>query len=78
MLRAMATAPRDGTLIHLVFVDLSGTELGFWGERMDGPFAWIQVDSIDSWDDDTPFAGWLPFDEEVARLMKARWNYAYA
>lgn len=76
MLRAMVTAPRDGMLIQLANSDLSDVQLGYWGQLVDGGMGWLDIDGLDS-SPDGSFAGWMPFDADLARLMKERHGYHY-
>ena len=62
-LQPMATAPRDGRAVVLVYRDYSGVTVGRYGEydspNFKGRFSWFQLDRKDDEGPDGRFAGWL-------------------
>ena len=76
LLRAMATAPKDGTSALFLSEDLSEIVHMFWYAKKG---LWVETDGQvwSSNEVDPEMAGWFPCPEEVSLLMKSRFNPAY-
>ena len=79
VLRAMATAPRDGRVVGLVDHDYSGIVAGYWGklpdpDPEDGDHArWLTPGdypyTVSSEGADKEFAGWFELPEDVVKVL---------
>lgn len=73
MLRAIATAPKDGTMVLFVYDDLSGFIPGFWGATDTGETGWFNAEDCDELSVNS-MMGWLELPEDVRGLLDARLN----